>query len=167
MLQRGFAGRLAIVTLIGAAASCHSPTSPTTGQDAVTIVDVVPDSGGVAPLGGYAVARIQFEVTSDLEAPTIFAGVPVPNSYQVWVCPSVDGIHFASDCQSVSGSQGIPIQGAVHSPTGGPTQTGYVLAFMIKASDYYNLGHPPVEAGGTIPAFALAKDVKPWVINWQ
>jgi len=167
MLQRGFASRLAIVTLIGAAASCHSPTSPTTGQDAVTIVDVVPDSGGVAPLGGYAVARIQFEVTSDLEAPTIFAGVPVPNSYQVWVCPSVDGIHFASDCQSVSGSQRIAIQGAVHSPAVGPTQTSYVLAFMIKASDYYNLGHPPIEAGGTIPPFTLAKDVKPWVINWK
>ena len=47
----------------------------------------------------------------------------------------------------------------------GPTQTSYVLAFLIKTSDY-DFKHPPV-AGGMIPAFALAQDVKPWVINWQ
>jgi hypothetical protein len=166
-VQRGFACRIAIVALIGAAASCHSPTSPTTtGEDGVTVVDVVPASGGIATLGGYVVAHIQFQVTSDLEVPTVFAGFPVPSSYQVWVCLSADGIHFASDCQGVSGSPGTTIQCAVHSPTIGPLQTGYVLAFMIKTSDY-DLQHPPVLAGGTIPAFALAKDVKPWVVNWQ
>ena len=163
-MQRGFAGRLAIITLIGAVASCHSPTAPTTGQDALTIVDAVPASGGIA-LGEFVVAHVQFQATSDLEVPTVFAGSPVPFSYQVWVCLSADGSHFVSDCQSVSGSMGIPIQCAVHGPTARPTQTSYVLAFMIKASDY-DFDHPPV-AGATIPAFALAKDVKPWVINWQ
>jgi hypothetical protein len=166
-VQSGLARRLAIVTLLGAVASCHSPTAPTTGEDAVTVVDVVPASGGVAPLGGYVVAHVQFQATSDLEVPTVFAGFPVPSSYQIWVCVSADGIHFASDCTGVSGSEAIPVQCAIYAPTVGPTQTSYVLAFMIKTSDYYDLGRPPVLAGGTIPAFALAKDIKPWVINWQ
>jgi hypothetical protein len=40
-----------------------------------------------------------------------------------------------------------------------------VLAFLIKTSDY-DFGHP-LARGGVIPEFAIAKDVKPWVINWQ
>jgi hypothetical protein len=166
-VQRRIAGRLVIVALIGVI-SCHSPTAPITGQDAVMVVDVDLASGGIQPLGAaYVVAHVQFEVTSDLKAPTVFAGFPVPFSYQVYVCLSADGIHFAADCQSVSGSPGTPVQCAVPGParTLGPTQTSYVLAFMIKTSDY-DFGHPPV-AGGVIPAFAIAKDVKPWVINWQ
>jgi hypothetical protein len=163
-VQTRIPGRLAIVALIGAI-SCHSPTAPITGQDAVTVVDVVLANGGIAPLRGYVVAHVQFEVTSDLEVPTVFAGFPVPTSYQIYVCLSADGIHFASDCQGVSGSPGTPFQCAVDGPTTGPTQTNYVLAYMIKTGDY-DFGHPPV-AGGVIPASALAKDVKPWVINWQ
>jgi hypothetical protein len=163
-VQRPIAGRLAIVAVIGAI-SCHSPTSPITGQDAVMVVDVVLANGGIAPLRGYVVAHVQFQVTSDLEGPTVFTGFPVPVSYQVWVCLSADGIHFASDCQGVSGSPGTPVQCAVDGPTAGPTQTSYVLAFMIKTSDY-DFEHPSV-AGGVIPAFAIAQDVKPWVINWQ
>jgi hypothetical protein len=163
-VQRRIVGRLAIVALIGAVVSCHSPTAPITGQDALTVVDVIPASGGIQ-LGAYVVAHVQFQVTSDLEAPTVFAGSPVPFSYQIYVCLSADGIHFAADCQSVSGSPGTPVQCAVPAPTARPTQTSYVLAFMIKASGY-DFAHPPV-AGGMIPAFALAQDVKPWVINWQ
>jgi hypothetical protein len=164
-VQKRIAGRLAIVALIGAVVSCHSsPTAPVTGQDAVTVVDVVSASGGIQ-LGRYVVAHVQFEVTSDLEVPTVFAGFPVPVSYQVYVCLSADGSHFASDCQGVSGSPGTPFQCAVPGPTARPTQTSYVLAFMIKTSDY-DFGHP-LTAGGVIPEFAIAKDVKPWVINWQ
>jgi hypothetical protein len=163
-VKRRSAGRLAIVALIFAV-SCHSPTAPGTGQDAVTVVDVVLANGGIAPLRGYVVAHVQFEVTSDLEVPTVFAGFPVPTSYQVYVCLSADGIHFASDCQGVSGSERTPVQCAVDSPIAGPTQTNYVLAYMIKTSDY-DFQHPPV-AGGVIPASAIARDVKPWVINWQ
>jgi len=162
-VQRRIADRLAIVALIGTA-SCHSPTSPTTGHDAVTVVDVAPASGGIQP-GSYVVAHVQFQVTSDLEVPTVFVGLPVPVSYQVWVCLSADGIHFAADCNGVSGSPGTPFQCAVPGPTARPTQTSYVLAFMIRTSDY-DFGHP-LAAGGVIPAFALAKDVKPWVINWR
>jgi hypothetical protein len=164
-VQKRIAGRLAIVALIGAVVSCHSPTAPITGQDAVTVVDVVLANGGIAPLRGWVGAHVQFEVTSDLEVPTVFAGVPVPVSYQVYVCLSADGIHFASDCQGVSGSPGIPFQCAVDGPTVGPMQTSYVMAYMIKTSDY-DFGHPPA-TGGTIPASALAQDIKPWVINWQ
>jgi hypothetical protein len=166
-MQRRGAGRLAVVVLIGAVVSCHSPTAPATGQDALTIVDVFSvGNGGILPLRGRVDLRVQFEVTSDLELPTVFAGFPVPVSYQVWVCLSADGSHFVSDCQSVSGSTGTPVLCGVQGPTAGPTQTNYVLAFMIKASDY-DFGHPPVVSGGTIPAFAIAKDIKPWVINWQ
>jgi hypothetical protein len=161
-VQRRVSGRLASIALIGAV-SCHSPTAPITGNDAVTVVDVVLANGGIAPL--YVLAHVQFEVTSDLEAPTVFAGFPVPSSYQVWVCLSADGIHIASDCTGVSGSPGTPVQCAVYAPTVRPTQTSYVLAYMIKTSDY-DFEHPPV-AGGVIPASAMAKDVKPWVINWQ
>jgi hypothetical protein len=163
-VQTRIAGRLAIVALIGAV-SCHSPTAPITGQNAVAVVDVVLANGGIAPLRGYVVAHVQFEVTSDLEVPTVFAGVPVPTSYQVYVCLSADGVHFASDCQGVSGSPGMPVQCAVDGPIAGPAQTKYVLAYLIKTSDYDG-AHPPI-AGGTIPAVALAQDVKPWVINWQ
>jgi hypothetical protein len=160
-VQRRIAGRLAIVALIGAVVSCHSPTAPITGQDAVTVIDVVPASGGIQ-MGAYVVAHLQIQVTSDLEVPT----VGLPASYQIWVCLSVDGIHFAADCNGVSGAApGIPFQCAVPAPTARPTQTNYVLAFIIKTSDY-DIGHP-LAAGGMIPASALAKDVKPWVINWQ
>jgi hypothetical protein len=165
-MQRRGAGRLAVVALIGAVVSCHSPTAPATGQDALTIVDVsTVNNGGTLPLGSHVDLYVQFEVTSDLGGPTVFAGVPVPVSYQVWVCLSADGSHFASDCQSVSGSTGTPIACAVQGPRALPTQTSYVLAFMIKTSDY-DFEHPPV-AGGVIPANAIAKDSKPWVINWQ
>ena len=166
-MQRPMAGSLAIVALIGAVASCHqSPTSPVTGQDAVTVVDVFSvANGGILPLGGHADAHVQFEVTSDLQAPTIFAGFPVPSSYQVWVCLSADGSHFATDCQGVSGTPGMPVACGIAGPILGPTQTSHVLAFLIKTSDY-DFAHPPV-AGSTIPAFALARDVKPWLINWQ
>jgi hypothetical protein len=164
-VQQRIADRLVILALIGAVVSCHSPTAPITGQDAVTVLDVVPASGGIQPLGGYVVAHVQFEVTSDLEVPTVFEGFPVPVSYQVYVCASADGIHFAANCQGVSGSTGTPVQCAVPGPTAGPTQTSYVLAFLIKTSNF-DFAHPPV-AGGTIPAFALAQDMKPWVINWQ
>jgi hypothetical protein len=166
-VQKRIAGRLAIVALIGAVVSCHSsPTAPVTGQDVVTVVDVFSvANGGIAPRGGHADVHVQFEVTSDLEVPTVFAGFPVPVSYQVWVCLSADGSHFASDCQGVSGSPGRPIACGIQGPTAGPTQTSYVLAFLIKTSDY-DFGHP-LATGGVIPEFAIAKDVKPWVINWQ
>jgi hypothetical protein len=156
-------GPLAIIALIGAVASCHSPTSPITGQDTVTVIDVVGVDGGIQ-LGTRVDGHVQFQVTSDLEAPTVFDGFPVPVSYQVYVCLSADGSHFASPCQGVSGTPGTKIVWGVVGPTG-PTQTNYVLAFIIKTSDY-DFQHPPV-TGGTIPAFAIAKDVKPWVINWQ
>jgi hypothetical protein len=165
-VRRRITGRLAIVALIGAVVSCHSPTAPITGQDAVTVVDVFSvANGGIRPLGGHADAHVQFEVTSDLEVPTVFDGFPVPVSYQVYVCLSADGSHFASACQGVSGSPGTPFACGIPGPTVGPTQTSYVLAFMIKTRDY-DYAHPPV-AGGIVPASAIARDVKPWVINWQ
>ena len=165
-MPRCIADRLAIVALIFAVVSCHSPTAPTTGQDALTVVDVFSvDNGGIERLGTHVDVHVQFEVTSDLEAPTVFAGYAVPVSYQVWVCLSADGSHFVSDCQGVSGTPGTPVVCPVQGPTAGLTQTSYVLAFMIKTSDY-DFEHPPV-AGSTIPANAIAKDSKPWVINWQ
>ena len=90
---------------------------------------------------------------------------PVAVSYVVVVCLSVDGSQISDTCQAVSGSENAPHAAAVLGPDArrnGPAQTNYVVAFMIKAQDYH-----PFVAGMSVPASAIAKDVKPWVINWQ
>ena len=56
--------RLATVALIGAV-SCDSPTAPTTGHSAVTVVDIVLANGGIAPLRGCVVAHVQEGALSD------------------------------------------------------------------------------------------------------
>jgi hypothetical protein len=163
-VQRPIAGRVAIIALLGAVVSCHSPTSPITGQDAVTVVDVIGvANGGIRPLGTRVDAHVQFQVTSDLEVPTVFEGFPVSVSYQVYVCLSGDGSHFATACQGVSGTPGTPVEAGVLGPGPPAAQTTSVLAFMIRTRDYPGAFY----GGGMIPAFAIAKDVKPWVINWQ
>jgi hypothetical protein len=162
----GIVGRLGIVALSGAVVSCHSsPTAPS-GTDAVTVISVDVPSGGTVASGQYYVTvTVQFQATSDLEAPTNIGGFPVPVSYVVLVCLSVDGRQISNTCQAVSGLESAPHGVAVLGPDArraGPTQTNYVIAFMTKAQDY-----EPFAAGMSVPQSAIAKDVKPWVINWQ
>jgi hypothetical protein len=125
----------------------------------------VPNGGTVPSNRYYVVATIQFQATSDLRAPTILEGYPVAVSYVVLVCLSVDGRQISNTCQGVSGTENVPHDAAVLGPDArgdGPTQTNDVVAFMIKVQDYHPFG-----AGMSVPASAIAKDVKPWVINWQ
>jgi hypothetical protein len=164
-VQKRIVGRLAIVALSGAVASCHSPAAPS-GADAVTVIGVDVPSGGTVPSGQYYVTvTVQFQATSELEAPTTIGGYPVPVSYAVLVCLSVDGTQISNTCQAVSGLENTPHGVAVLGPDArraGPAQTNYVIAFMTRAQDY-----EPLVAGMSVPASAIAKDVKPWVINWQ
>jgi hypothetical protein len=37
-----------------------------------------------------------------------------------------------------------------------------VVAFMVNARDIQAF-----VAGTSVPAFAIAREIKPWVINWQ
>jgi hypothetical protein len=160
--------RIMLVWALAAiAAGCgSSQAAPSTGTNAVTVISVDLPSGGTAASGRYyVVATVQFQATSDLLVPTTIGGFPVPVSYAVFVCVSVDGVLIADTCGSVSGSQNTHHDVAVLGPDArrnGPSQTNYVVAFMIKAQDVQ-----PFAAGTNVPAFALAKDVKPWVINWQ
>jgi hypothetical protein len=166
--KNGDPRRIMLVWALSAiAAACgHSPVAPS-GMDAVTVISVdVPDGGTVPSNQYYVVATVQFQATSDLRAPTILAGYPVPVSYAVFVCLSVDGSQISDSCQSVGGTENAPHGVAVQGPDArrnGPTQTNYVVAFMIKAQDYIH----PFAVDTSVPAFAIAKDVKPWVINWQ
>jgi hypothetical protein len=156
---------LALALSAIAAACAHSPAAPS-GTDAVTVVSVSVPNGGTAPSGSYyEVVTVQFQATSDLNVPTIFGGYPVAVSYLVFVCLSADGSQISNTCQAVSGSENVPHDAAVQGPDArrdGPTQTNYVVAFMIKVQDYH-----PFVAGMSVPASAIAEDVKPWVINWQ
>jgi hypothetical protein len=152
---------------LSAIAACgHSPAAPSSGTDAVSVIDVnIPNGGTAASDRYYAVVTVQFQATSDLLVPTIVGGLPAPVSYAVFVCLSVDGILIADTCGSLSGSENTHHDVAVLGPDArrdGPTQTNFVVAFMIKTQDYQ-----PFVAGTSVPAFAIAKDVKPWVINWQ
>jgi hypothetical protein len=155
------------LTLSAIAAGCgHSPAAPSSGTNAVTVLGVdLPNRGTAASNQYYVVVTVQFQATSDLEVPTILGGYPVAVSYVVFVCLSVDGSQISNTCQAVSGQENAPHNVAVLGPDarrGGPTQTNYVVAFMIKAQDYQ-----PFVAGSSVPSFVIAKDVKPWVINWQ
>ena len=156
---------LALALSAIAAACAQSPAAPS-GTDAVTVISMDVPNGGTEPSGSYyVVVTVQFQATSDLKVPTILGGYPVAVSYVVFVCLSVDGSQISNTCQGVSGSENAPHAAAVLGPDArrdGPTHTNYVVAFMIKAQDYQ-----PFVAGMSVPASAIPKDVKPWVINWQ
>ena len=125
----------------------------------------IPDGGTAASNQFYVNATVQFQATSDLRAPTTIAGFHVAVSYAVFVCLSVDGSHILNTCQSVSGTENVAHNVGVLGPDArrdGPTRTNYVVAFMIKTQDYQSFA-----AGSSVPAFAIGKDVKPWVINWD
>jgi len=148
------------------AACGHSPAAPSSGTNAVSVIGVdVPTGGTVASGQFFVTATVQFQATSDLRVPTTIGGFPVAVSYAVFVCLSVDGGQIANTCQAVSGTENVAHTVGVQGPDArrnGPTQTNYVVAFMIDARDTQAF-----EAGTSVPAFALARDIKPWVLNWQ
>jgi hypothetical protein len=135
-------------------------------MNAVSVISVdVPSGGTVASGQFYVNATVQFQATSDLRVPTTIGGFPVAVSYAVFVCLSVDGSHISNTCQSVSGTENMAHNVGVIGPDArrnGPTQTNYVVAFMVNARDIQAF-----VAGTSVPAFAIAREIKPWVINWQ
>jgi len=167
-MKRSLHGRVLGALGLAAMAACgDSPAAPApTGMNAVSVISVdVPNGGTAARDQFYVNATVQFQATSDLRVPTTIGGFPVAVSYAVFVCLSVDGSHISDTCQSVSGTENVAHSVGVIGPDArrnGPTQTNYVVAFMINARDIQAF-----VAGTSVPAFALAQDIKPWVISWQ
>lgn len=162
------AGHVIVVWALSAiAAGCgHSQAAPSSGTNAVSVIGVnIPDGGTAASDRYYAVVTVQYQTTSDLQVPTTIAGLPTPASYVVFVCLSVDGVRIADTCAAINGSENVHQDVAVQGPDArrdGPTRTNCVVAFMIKGQVYQSF-----VAGMSVPASTLAKDVKPWAINWE
>jgi hypothetical protein len=167
---RTFVRSLAVLACAAAVLSCDSPAAPTTGSASIAITGASVANGGTWVMGLGVDVSLTVTASDDLLQSSRMANPYVgAGRLPFYVCLSIDGVHFTSQCVSGLGL------GNVEARVIGPTEsfnireTTHLIAFVIPAEDY---GVPLTAftrfgAGDVVPRSALAVQALPWVIHWE
>jgi hypothetical protein len=163
---------ISVVLLVSAVlVSCGGPSAPSGGTASIAITGVSVENGGSATQGFGLDATVTLTADDQLlQASRTVNPYVGAGRLPFYLCLSVDGVHFTSQCQAGIGiGNNIEVRVPGPSESFGISLTTHLIAFVIPPEEY---GTPVTAfvrfgAGNTVPASALAVHVLPWVIHWQ